>query len=112
MKIMEQELKIFRIPESISLACHCFDFIVYAFNLAVGDFVFEGSIERSYVFIGYGIVPEVFGGRIRPQNAAQVHRVQRDGLFRLKTKGSGCTWTSSNSEKILFTSLLIRIFFF
>ncbi len=45
-KIVGPELKIFRIPESISLALHRFDFVVYVFNLAAGDPVFEGSIEK------------------------------------------------------------------
>jgi hypothetical protein len=70
-KIIESELKIFRIPESISFALHLLDFVLYAFNLAAGDFVFEGSIEKSYVFTGFEVFTEVLGVRIRHQNVAQ-----------------------------------------
>jgi|GEM_PF-2384582 hypothetical protein len=39
-------------------------------------------IAKLYGFVGFRVVPEVFSGRIRPENALQMHRAHLDALFR------------------------------
>jgi len=44
------------------------------------------SIGKQYGFPDFGVVQEVFSGRIRRENGVRMHGVQLDALFRLKGK--------------------------
>jgi len=41
------------------------------------------ALGKSYSFAGFGVVPEVFSGRMQPDNAVRTHSTQLDTLFRV-----------------------------
>jgi len=41
------------------------------------------SMAKLYGFAGFGVIQEVFSGRIRPQNGVRMHSAQLDALFRV-----------------------------
>jgi hypothetical protein len=41
------------------------------------------KLGKSYSFAGFGVVPEVFSGRIRHENAVRMHSAQLGALFRV-----------------------------
>jgi len=43
------------------------------------------SIGKSYGLAAFGVVPEVFSGRIGTGNAVRTHSTQLDALFRVKS---------------------------
>jgi hypothetical protein len=50
------------------------------------DLMLTYSIGKLYGFAGFGVVQEVFPGRIRPENAVRMHSAQLDALFRIFAK--------------------------
>jgi hypothetical protein len=51
-------------------------------SICISEISLASSIGESYSFAGFGLVPEVFSGTIRPQNGTRAHGAQLDASLR------------------------------